>query len=81
MRSAIIVGAALALMATAAGAAQRPDLPEANGAIYSSDNPQPGVAVTGRRSFAQREAQSRIEHDLLGAFVIMAIAQRARHID
>jgi hypothetical protein len=81
MRSAIIVGAALALMATAAGAAQRPDLPEANGAIYSSDNPQPGVAVTGRRSFAQGEAQSRIEHDLMGALAILLVSQRGRHID
>jgi hypothetical protein len=96
MRSAILIGAALALMATAAGAAQQPTPPDANGpqngAIYSSDIPQPGVPVTGRHSFTQGDAKSPIEakgltnvtglqRDLMATFVIMAIAQRARHID
>jgi len=64
MRKAIFVGVALGLMAGAA-LAQQPAPPAANGpqngAINSSDRPQPSAPVAGRNSFTQGEARSRIE--------------------
>jgi hypothetical protein len=64
MRSAITFGAALALLAGSAFA-QQPTPPAANGpqngAINSSDKPQPANPVAGRNSFTQGEAKSRIE--------------------
>ena len=65
MRNVIAIGLSFGLLAGTA-LAQQPPRPTAadgpqNGAINSSDKPQPASPVAGRNSFTQGEAKSRIE--------------------
>jgi hypothetical protein len=64
MRNAITLGAAIALMVSGAFA-QQSTPPAAsgpqNGAINTSNTPQPSAPVAGRNSFTEGEAKSRIE--------------------